>query len=270
MSETSAKKAGVIRVGIGGWTYAPWRGTFYPPTLTQARELAYASGKLTAIEINGTFYRAQTPKTYAKWRDETPDGFVFSVKAPRYITHRKVLADAGESIARFIGGGLVELGSRLGPILWQFAPTKHYEAGDFEEFLKLLPGGLEDAPLRHVVDVRHPSFVCAEFIALLRKYRVAVVYTDSDDYPTLSDITGDFVYARLMTAHAEVETGYSKPALKRVAARAHAWAQGVSVPDLPTLVPVDHEKAPRDVFVFFINGAKERAPAAAQALIQLL
>ena len=165
---------GTIRIGIGGWTYEPWRGTFYPEKFPQKRELEYASRKLTSIEINGTFYCSQKPETFAKWRDETPDGFVFSLKAPRYATNRNVLADAGGTIERFFAGGVMELKDKLGPINWQMTPTKEFEPADFEAFLKLLPKEVEGRPLRHVVEVRHDSFRSPDFIALVRKHGVAV------------------------------------------------------------------------------------------------
>ena len=259
-----------IRVGIGGWTYEPWRANFYPADLPQKRELEYASRQVNSIEINGTYYRTQTPASFAKWRDETPDDFVFSVKASRYATNRKVLADAGESIGRFMGSGLAELGDKLGPILWQFMPTKQFEADDFGEFLRLLPNKLGKRTLRHVLDVRHESFMAPEFLALARRYKTAAVFTDSEDYPSFADTTADFVYARLMRCEAKIETGYSGKALAAWAKRAVTWAKGGAPDDLPRVEAADAESKsdakPRDVFVYFINGAKERAPAAACAL----
>jgi uncharacterized protein YecE (DUF72 family) len=237
-----------IHVGVGGWTFEPWRNNFYPAGLAQSRELHYASRQLTAIEVNGTFYRTQLPGTFAKWRDETPEGFVFTLKAPRYATNRKVLADAGESIGRFVESGIGALGDRLGPILWQLAPTKRFDAADLEGFLALLPKGL-----RHALEVRHESFACDEYLELARRFGVATVYTDSEDYPNITDITGDFVYARLMRSQPRLRTGYTQAELGRWAARARDWADGN-----------------RDVFIFFIDGAKERAPGAALALIGLL
>ncbi len=259
--------AGRIRAGIGGWTYAPWRDTFYPGDLPQQRELEYASRQMTAIEINGTYYRTQKPSSFAKWRDETPDDFVFSVKAPRYATNRKVLAEAGESIAYFMQSGLAELGGKLGPILWQFAPTKQFDAADFAAFLRLVPTELAGRRLRNVLDVRHASFMCAEFIALARRYAAAIVYADSADYPSFADLTADFVYARLMRSQAAIETGYAGGDLDRWAGRAKAWAEGHEPADLPRVGEPGAACAPRDVFLFFISGAKERAPAAARALL---
>jgi uncharacterized protein YecE (DUF72 family) len=260
-------KAGRIRVGIGGWTYAPWRGSFYPAGLPQKRELEYASRQVTAIEINGTFYRTQAPASFAKWRDETPDDFVFTVKAPRYATHRTSLADAGSSIDRFMESGVLELGAKLGPILWQFAPTKRYDADDFERFLALLP---RSRALRHALEVRHASFMCADFIALARRYGVATVYTDSDKYPSYADVTADFVYARLMRSTSSVETGYTKDELDAWAGRVSSWARGGQPADLGAVVDGQPAHEPRDVYVFMIDGAKERAPAAAQTLLARL
>ncbi len=262
---------GSIRVGIGGWDYEPWRETFYPAEVTLKRQLEYASRQVTAIEINGTYYRTQKPETYAKWRDDTPDGFMFSVKALRYTTNRRVLAEAGESVGKFLGSGIAELGAKLGPIVWQLAPTKRFDAGDLEAFFKLLPARLGDLKLRHVLDARHESFKDAGYLALARRYKVATVFTDSDDYPSWSDVTGNFVYARLMRTESAVTTGYKKPALDAWAKRAREWAAGGEPGDLPRVAPATAAKAAkRDVFIFFISGAKERAPAAACALIEQL
>ena len=261
-----------MRVGIGGWTYAPWRNNFYPEGWPQARELEYAGRQLSAIEINGTFYSTQKPSSFATWRDATPDGFMFSVKASRYATHRRVLAEAGDSIARFIGSGLAQLGPKLGPIVWQFAPTKRFEAEDFEAFLSLLPGAVDGRALRHVLDVRHASFRCAEYLALARKYSCATVFTDSADHPSFADVTGGLVYARLMCADAKLELGYAPTALDAWAARVRLWARGAQPNDLPRVdeTPSAAAAGPRDVYVFFINGAKERAPAAAMGLLKRL
>ena len=188
-----AATEGRIRAGIGGWTYEPWRDNFYPKGLPHARELEYACRHVTAIEINGTFYRTQKPETFAKWRDETPSGFTFAVKAPRYATIRKVLGEAGPSIERFVESGLAELGPRLGPILWQFAPTKRFEPEDFEAFLKLLPAKIGARKARHALEPRHASFIDPQFVALARRYRCAIVFTDSDEYPAIGDVTADFV-----------------------------------------------------------------------------
>lgn len=259
-----------IRIGIGGWTFAPWRGTFYPDRLPHARELEFASGAVTSIEINGTFYRTQTPKTFRTWASQVPDGFVFSLKAVRYATNRRILAEAGESVQAFMGSGLVELGDRLGPINWQFAPTKRFDPDDFGAFLALLPHEVEGVRVRHAVEVRHESFCCAEFVALARRHRVAIVFADSPDYPAIADVTGDFIYARLQDAKADIETGYDAKALDLWAGRARAWEAGEAPDDLPSFGKTPPDGGTRDVFLYMINGAKERAPAAAQALISRL
>jgi uncharacterized protein YecE (DUF72 family) len=246
-----AKMAGIIRVGIGGWTFAPWRGVFYPKGLTQKRELEYASQHLTSIEINGTYYSTFKPASWIKWRTETPDDFVFSVKASRYCTNRRELAGAGESIRKFTGQGMEELGARLGPINWQFMATKKFDPEDFENFLKLLPREVKGLPLRHALEVRHESFKDQRFYNLARKYNAAIVFTDAEKFPTIDEPTADFTYARLMNTNTDIETGYTARDLGQWAKRARTWAkQG-------------------DVFIYFISGAKLRAPAAAQALIKL-
>jgi len=260
-----------VRVGIGGWTFAPWRGTFYPPGLVQRRELEYASRHVTAIEVNGTYYGAQKPATYANWRTQTPDGFVFSLKAPRYATDRARLAEAGRTIDGFVHGGLAELGDRLGPINWQFPPHKRFEPDDFEAFLALLPRELDGVALRHVLEVRHASFACADYLALARRYGMASVFTDSPKYPSFADPSGRFVYARLMRSEAAEPGGYAPAALDAWAARARRWAAGSEPDDLPRIAAAAAATAaPREVFVFFINGAKVRAPHAAMGLIERL
>jgi uncharacterized protein YecE (DUF72 family) len=264
-------KAGQIRVGVGGWTFEPWRGVFYPKGLTQARELEYASQRLTSIEINGTYYGTQKPASFAKWRDETPEGFVFSVKGIRYATNRRVLAEAGDSIKRFLESGLTELGSRLGPILWQFAGTKKFDEADFGAFLELLPPMLDGVKLRHVVEPRHPSFLTPAFIALLRRFQIPAVYAEHATYPAIPDPVGDFVYARLQKGEDDIATGYPGKALDQWAERAHIWAKGGAPNDLALVEPSKKAKAqPRDVFVYFIHEGKIRAPAAAMALIERL
>lgn len=259
-----------IRVGIGGWTYAPWRGTFYPAGLPQKRELEHAAGVLTAIEINGTYYSGFKPATFAGWAKSVPDGFVFTLKASRFCTNRKVLADAGESVAKFVGQGIVELGDRLGPILWQFMATKQFDAADFGAFLKLLPASHAGVPLRHAVQVRHDSFRTPEFLALARDAGVAVAYAESAEYPAIADVTGDFVYVRLENAREEEAQGYAPGELDRWADAARTWAAGGAPDGLPYVTADAPPKQPRDTFIFFINGAKVRAPAAAQALIHRL
>ncbi len=258
----------MIRVGIGGWTYAPWRGTFYPEGLKQADELAYAASKLTAIEINGTFYRTQSPASFAKWRDETPEGFVFSVKGHRAIVNKKKLAEAGEALDWFFKSGVTELGDKLGPVLWQLAPFKKFDADDLAAFLALLPKEAGGLTLRHVLEVRSKSYLNAEFVDLIRKHGVAVVYADSDDYPAIADVTADFVYARLQRSAEDIATGYSAADLDGWAGRAKTWAAGGEPDDLPRFGKVKPKKVKRDVFVFMIAGAKVRAPAAATALIE--
>src|SRR6266540_1744055 len=258
----------MIRVGIGGWTYAPWRGAFYPPGLPQARELEYASRKLTSIEINGTFYGTQKPSSFRKWADETPDDFIFSLKGPRFATNRRVLAEAAPSIERFLTSGLTELGPKLGPLLWQFAPAKRFQAEDFAAFLALLPRELEGRPLRHVVEVRHESFRTPDFVALLRHFGIAVVFTDAEKYPSIADVTAPFVYARLQQSAEAQPTGYAPAALDQWAVRLPRWAEGGEPPDLPRVGANGATRTPRSVFVYMINGVKVRAPAAAMALIE--
>jgi uncharacterized protein YecE (DUF72 family) len=241
---------GKIRIGIGGWTYEPWRGVFYPGDLSQKRELEYASRRLTSIEINGTYYSTFKPASWAKWRDETPEGFVFSIKGSRYCTNRKELAGAGEAVARFVGQGLAELRDRLGPINWQLMGNKTFDPVDIEEFLKLLPQEIGGLPLRHALEVRNESFKQERFYDLARRYRVAIVLADEEAFPAIEEPTADFTYARLMRTQEDVETGYPPAELDAWARRARAWAER------------------GDAFVYFISGAKLRAPAAARALIE--
>lgn len=240
------------RVGIGGWTYAPWRGSFYPPGLAQARELNHASRQLTAIEVNGTYYSTFKPATFRKWHDETPAGFVFSLKASRFATNRKVLGTAGDSIARFVGSGIEALGDKLGPIVWQFLPAHAFAAEDFEAFLALLPKAVGNRSLQHVMDVRHPNFLCEAYRALAAQYGVSTVFTDAAEFPSFDEPEGPIAYARLMRADAAQAQGYAPQALDAWAERARGWA------------------ARRPTYVYFINGAKEKAPAAAGALLHRL
>ncbi|WP_345816151.1 DUF72 domain-containing protein [Paraburkholderia sp. PREW-6R] len=262
------KKPATIRIGIGGWTYAPWRGTFYPSDLTQSRELEYASQHLSSIEINGTFYGLQKPASYEKWYQETPDDFVFSLKAPRYATNRKVLADAGETIERFLASGLLLLKQKLGPINWQFAPTKKFDPDDFEAFLKLLPSSVEGQKLRHALEVRHDTFKTPEFVALARKYKVAVVLAGDSDYPQIADLTAPFVYARIMGTTDKQANGYSTKALDTWAERARQLSSGATPDDLETTASAPAKAVARDVYLYVISGFKERNPAAAMALIK--
>ena len=257
---------GKIRVGIGGWKFAPWRETFYPEGLTQKNELEYASRHMTAIEVNSTFYAAQKPTTYAKWRSETPDGFVFSLKAPGLITQVRDATRAKRSIQAFVFGGLAELGDRLGPISWQFPPNRRFDAGEFAAFLDLLPADLDGKPLRHVLEVRHESFRCDEYVQLARERKLPTVYTDSDEYPSIADITGDFVYARLMRSRSSIATGYTKTELDRWADNAKAWAAGKSPDGLEYTSSSPAPVRKRDVFIYFISAAKERNPAAESKL----
>lgn len=239
-----------LRVGVGGWTYAPWRGSFYPEGLAHAKELAWASRQLSAIEINGTYYSSFKPEHFRKWASETPPDFMFSLKASRFATNRKLLASAGESVRRFIDSGITELGDKLGPIVWQFMPTKAFDAQDFEAFLALLPKNEGSRALQHVMDVRHPSFMMPAYRQLAREYQVSTVFTDADQFPSFEEPEGEIAYARLMMSDAKYQAGYAPRALDAWAARAQGWARE------------------RPAFVYFISGAKEKAPAAAGALLK--
>ena len=264
-------KSGTIRAGIGGWTFEPWEGTFYPEKLTKKRQLEYASSKLKAIEVNGTYYGSQKPATFAKWASEVPDGFIFSLKASRFVTNRKVLAEAEESMTKFLTQGLTELGDHLGPILWQFAPTKKFEPDDFAAFLALLPEKQDGLQLQHVVEVRNDSFQAPEFIELLAKHNVAVVCADHHDYPMLPDVTADFVYCRLQKGEDDIETCYPEKDVKAWSERLKTYAAGGTPDDLPMISPDRKaEKTPRDVFAFFITGGKVNAPNGAQLLQTLV
>ena len=263
------EERGQIRIGVGGWTFPPWRGVFYPDNLTQKDELSYMSRRLSAIEINATYYGSQKPATWRKWAGETPDGFVFTVKGSRFTTNRRVLAEAGESIGRFFDQGLTELGSKLGPILWQFAPTKKFDEPDFEAFLELLPKTRDGLKLRHCVEVRNNSFCTPAFAALLRKHEAPVVFADHNAYPALADVTGDFVYARLQTGSDMVETAYTPDELDGWAQRLVTWAEGGRPADLEAADPTHKpDGQPRDVFAFIIHEGKVRAPAGATALME--
>jgi uncharacterized protein YecE (DUF72 family) len=259
----------MIRVGIGGWTFEPWRDNFYPKGLAKARELQFASRAVTTIEINSTFYSSQKPESFRRWADETPDGFVFAVKASRFAVNRRVLAEAGRSVELFVAGGITELKTKLGPILWQFAPTKKYDAEDFEAFLNLLPKTHDGIALRHAIEVRHESFAAKPFVELARKFGAGIVIADAAKYPLIADVTGDFVYARLQRSEAKVETGYTTKDIAKWAKVAETWADGGEPKDLPRIGAAAPKKK-RDVFVYVISGAKERAPAAAMALIAKL
>jgi uncharacterized protein YecE (DUF72 family) len=263
----SAGNGGNIYIGIGGWTFEPWRGVFYPEKLVQAKELAYAASKLTSIEINGTYYGSQKPESFRKWAREVPDGFVFSLKGPRFATNRRVLAEAGDSVKRFYDSGVLELGDRLGPVLWQFAPTKKFDEADFGKFLELLPRKLEGRALRHVVEVRHDSFCAPDFIALLRQFETPVVFAEHGKYPAIADISSDFVYARLQKGNDEIDTCYPPKQLHAWAKRLQLWAEGSEPDDLPRVDAASPKKTPRDVFAYVIHEGKVRAPAGAMELI---
>lgn len=240
-----------IRVGVGGWTYEPWRGVFYPEGLAQKRELEFAARALTAIEINSTFYGRQKRASFEKWAAAAPDGFVFSLKASQYTTARNQLAEGGASIAKFLEQGFTALGPKLGPINWQFRDTKTFDRDDFARFLDLIPDAQDGVSLRHALEPRHESFRDPAFFDLARSRNMAVVFADSDDYPCFDEQTADFTYARLQRSAEDIETGYEAKALNRWSKRAKTWAEGG-----------------RDVFVYFISGAKVRNPAAAMALIE--
>jgi uncharacterized protein YecE (DUF72 family) len=264
------KPQGRIRVGVGGWVFEPWRGTFYPEGLPQKRELEHAAAHLGTIEINGTYYGSQKPESFARWRAETPEGFVFAVKGSRYITNRRVLAEAGPSIEKFFSGGVMELQEKLGPINWQFMPTKAFDPADFEAFLKLLPRSVEGVAIRHAVEVRHDSFRSPDFIALLRAYGVAVITAADCDYPQIADVTAPFVYARIMGTQGNEAEGYPEAGLARWAQAARQWAKGEVPIDLDSIASEPAPAIARDVFLYVISGAKVRNPAAAIALTRRL
>lgn len=251
MQDGAGMSAGVVRVGVGGWSFAPWRGTFYPRGLPQSRELEHAGRHLTAIEINATFYRDQSPASFARWRDAVPEGFVFTVKASRFCTSRKVLAEAGESVGRFLAQGITELGAKLGPVLWQFPAAKRFDPDDIAGFLALLPAERDGVRLRHAIEPRHESFRDPAFFAMLRAAGVAVVHAEAEQHPGFAERTAGFAYARIQTARDDLAQGHAPADLDRLAGQARGWAEGGG-----------------DVFLFFIGGAKVRNPAAAQALIE--
>jgi uncharacterized protein YecE (DUF72 family) len=260
----------MIKVGIGGWTYEPWRGLFFPEKLPKTKELFHASRCVTSIEVNGTYYSTFTPSTFKRWADETPGDFIFSLKAPRFAVNRRVLGEAGPSIEKFFGSGVDELKSKLGPILWQLPPFKKYDADDIGAFLSLLPKDVGGLRLRHVLEVRHATFLSQGFIAQMREANIGIVLADSQKYPQLADLTSDFVYLRLQNAQAEIETGYSSATLDKWAALARSLAHGGESEEHKLFTAKGSKIASRDVFIYFINGAKERAPAAAVALIRRL
>ena len=244
---------GRIRIGIGGWTYPPWRGSFYPPDLPQRRELEYASRQFGAIEINATFYGRQSPKSWAAWEKEAPDGFEFAIKGSRYVVTRPKLADAEEGLGVYFAQGMAALGPKLGPILWMLAARRKFDREDIAAFFKLLPPKLDGTPLRHVIEPRHESFRDEQFFDLCREHDVAIVFGDDDEFPCIDADTASFAYARLQRMRENVPTGYDDVALKAFAAKAREWS-----------------KDGRDAYIFMINGAKVRAPAAALALQERL
>ena len=269
-AQPQANTGNTIRIGIGGWTYAPWRGgMFYPAGLVQRRELEYASRQLNSIEINGTYYGVQKPATYAKWRDETPADFLFSAKAPQRIMESRKLSATGHQIEDFIGG-IAELGDKLGPLVWQFDKGRRIDAEEFATFLELLPTAHADRRLRHVLDVRDPDFIHADYLALARSHGMATVFTDSEEHPSFADLTADFVYARLMRSRADLITGYPDDELQAWEQRARQWAQGDDPAELPHVTGLPAPRVAREVFLYFISSAKERNPSAAMALLKRL
>jgi uncharacterized protein YecE (DUF72 family) len=277
--------AGKVRIGISGWRYPPWRGVFYPPGLPQRQELYFASRMLASVEINGSFYSLQRPESYAAWYEATPDGFLFAVKGPRYVTHMLKLKNVRAPVANFLASGVLRLGAKLGPMLWQFAPQMVFDAARFDAFFTLLPRDTEAAlrlarehdprlegrtcleidrnrPLRHAVEIRHPSFVSSEFIALLRRHRIGLVVADTAGrWPLLEDLTADFVYIRLHGDQELYTSGYSDAALDRWAARIDAWRRGNQAVDARlAAIKQAAKRARRDVFCYFDNDAKVHAP----------
>lgn len=256
-----------VRVGVGGWDYDPWRQAFYPPGLPRSKQLAHMAARLTAVEINATYYKLQKPELFERWAKSVPEDFRFAVKGSRFCSNRKRLGEAGEAVERFLGQGLAELGGKLGPVLWQFMATKRFEPDDFQAFLDLLPGKLAGLKLRHVVEPRHESFRDPAFVKMARKAGVGIAFADSDEFPCIPDLSGDLAYARLQRSGADLATGYSPAELDRWAEVAKAWAQGESPEGFAYAAKPPKPRA-REVYVFFISGAKERNPAAAEALIE--
>ena len=282
--------SGIVRIGISGWTYPPWRGVFFPKKLSQKRELEYAASVFRTIEINGTFYSLQRPSSYQSWADRTPEDFMFSVKAPRYITHMRRLRDVEVPLANFFASGILKLGPKLGPILWQLPPNFKYSRELIESFLELLPRNTSEAvelgkkhdrkvdgrtfleidrsrPVRHTLEIRHPSFVAPEFIAMLRKHKVALVCADTVEWPRLMDVSSDFVYCRLHGSKVLYSSGYSRTAIEEWAGRVVAWAKGGEPSEAEFASPKKPRKrTKRDVFVYFDNDVKVRAPRDAKRL----
>lgn len=259
-----------IRVGVGGWTYAPWRHAFYPPGLVARRELEYASRRFSALEINGTFYGARRAAEYRQWREQTPEGFMFSVKAPQHITQRGPLARCGKAAWAFLNGGLAELGDRLGPVLWHMPPSRVFDADDLAAFLDLLPRTLDGRPLRHVIEPGHPSFVDRRYVEVARAFGAGTVYTDSPEHPAIADVTGRMVYVRLMRSRVDLPEGYPGEEIDDWLERAHIWAAGGEPDGLPRIADPVAPPGDREVYVYFIGGARQRNPAAAMELIARL
>ena len=293
-ASTRPARAGTIRIGISGWRYEPWRGTFYPKGLRQQDELKHAASALTSIEINGTFYSLQTPESFKRWADDVPDGFVFSVKGPRFITHLRRLQDSGPALANFFASGILRLGRALGPILWQLPPNFKFDRERIENFFKMLPRDTEaagkfarshdkrlktkawtkpivNAPVRHAMEIRHASFATSEFIELLRRYEVALVCADSVEWPRLMDVTSDIVYCRLHGSEELYASGYDDKSLREWAERAVSWARGEDDADGPLAgAPLAGKSRKRDVFIYFDNDKKVRAPVDAQKLMGMV
>ena len=255
-----------IHIGIGGWDFDPWRGTLYPAGLPKAKQLQHLGTRLNATEVNATYYSSMSPATFAKWAASVPDGFRFALKASRFCTNRKNLGEAAESIGKFCAQGFTELGDKLGPILWQLAPTKKFDADEIRAFLAMLPTSREGLRLRHALEVRHESFKSREFVALARASNVAIVFADHEVYPEIADLTADFVYARLQRAKEAEPTGYPPASLNRWAEVTRIWARGESPDGLHYMSDAPAPGTPREVFAFFIAGDKVRNPAAAEAL----
>lgn len=255
-----------IRAGMGGWTFEPWEGSFYPDKLARTKQLHFAAQQVKTIEVNGTYYSTFKPATFAKWAADAPDDFVFSLKAIRFSTNRRVLSEAGESVLRFLDSGICELGSKLGPILWQFAPTKKFDPEDFEGFLKLLPQTHQGVSLRHALEVRHDSFIDPDFVALARKYGAAIVYAHHEIYPEIADISADFIYARLQKGSDEHAECYDPQSMMQWAERCKIWKNGGAPDDLPYISKENAAQSARDVFVYFITSGKVRAPHGAMSL----
>ena len=291
-ASAAATRSGEVRIGISGWLYPGWRGSFYPKGLRHRDELSYASRHFDTVEINGTHYSLQRPESFARWHDETPAGFVFAVKGSRFITHMKQLRDVEAPLANFFGQGVLRLGDKLGPLLWQFSPRFRFDPEKLEAFFRLLPRTTEAAadlakrhdhrlagrastqvvterPLRHAIEIRHPSFLEPAFVALLRKHEIALVFADTVDWPYAEDVTADFLYLRLHGSEELYVSGYSDEAIDHWAARVALWSSG-GEPNDAMLIDPDHRppRRPRDVYVYFDNDAKVRAPFDAQSLRQ--